>query len=263
MSSFGQVIPVLGTGVGFLGEVSATGGADPYVISKQANVNNGANINFGDAVVILPDSAGGTCKQFADWQANGGGFAVAGATASSVTFTPTSATLAGIAPGMFIFGSGIPAGTYVTAVNWAAGTITMSKAATTTVGSNTLYFVKFGGFAAREIKTMLGYNPQAGGTSGGTLGYYTAGQYVGILTRGGIVVKTAVGTPVAEGPIYLRTILNGTIPAGIVGGLESNADGVNNVLLSDVVGVASAHWKTGVLDANNLAELVLLNRVAA
>ena len=266
MSSFGQVIPVLGTAMGFLGEVTRTGGGDPFIISKQANTSNASNISFGDAVVILPDSTGGTCKQFADWQANGGGLAVVGATGTNTTFTPTSASLAGISNGMLIFGSGIPAGTFVSSVNYAAGTITMSKAATSTVNPVTLYFAKFAGFAVREVKSMLAYNPQSGGViASNSIGYYVAGQYVGILVRGGILVSVNVGTPVAEGPAYLRAIVNGGIPAGKLGDIEANADGVNNLLLPSIPGIAAAHFKTGATDtaSTGLYELTLLNRVAA
>jgi hypothetical protein len=264
MSSFGQVIPVIGTGFGFLGEVSRTGGGDPFIISKQSNANNAANISFGDTVVILPDATGGTVKQFADWQANGGGLAVVGATATSTTFTPSVAALAGISNGMLVFGSGIPAGCFVAAVNYAAGTITLSKAATSTVNPVTLYFAKFAGIAVREVKTQRAYNPQSGGViASNSIGNYVPGDYVSILVRGAITIKCTVGTPVAEGPAYLRAILNGGIAAGLVGDLEANADGVNNLLLPSIPGIASAHFKNGAMDANNLCELVLLNRVAA
>lgn len=263
MGSFGQIIPVIGTYQGFLGEVSRTGGGDPFIISKQANASNASNINFGDTCVIIPDSTGGTVKQFADWQANGGGLALSCTTASSTTVTPASATLAGLSPGMFIYGAGIPAGTYIVSVNFSAGTLTISKAATASA-TVTLYFVKFGGIAVREVKTMTAYTPTAGGTiSGNSIGNYLPGQYVGLLVRGSITIKCTVGTPVAEGPAYLRTILNGSIAAGLVGDLEANADGVNNILLGSVPGISDARFKTGVIDSNYLTELTILNRIAA
>lgn len=257
-TSFGQVIPVVGTPLGFLGEITRAGGGDPFVISKEANAANAANISFGDPVVILPDSAGGTVKQFADWQANGGGLEISSGTASSTTVTPT--TLNGLSNGMLVFGSGIPAGTYITSVNFATGTITISKAATATATVN-LFFAKFAGIAAREVRTNLAY-PY--GTPGSTqVGYYPPASYVSILVRGGIIVQIPVGTPVAEGPAYLRTILNGSVPAGLVGSLEANSDTTNSILLASLPSIASAFFKNGVVDANNLCELTLLNRVAA
>jgi len=257
MPSFGQVIPVIGTGNGFLGEPSRTGGGDPFIISKLANASNTANINFGDTVVILPDSTGGTCKQFADWQANGGGLAVISSiTISSATVTPSS--LAGISPGMFVFGTGISAGTNVLSVNASAGTITISKNATATNASAALAFAIFAGIAVREVKTQLGYPYTPGGSE---IGYYAPGQMAGIEVRGSISVKVNVGTPSANGPVYLRAILNGSIPAGLVGDLEANSDTVNNILLAP--SIAEMYFKTGTVDANGITEVTLLSRVAA
>jgi hypothetical protein len=256
MGAFGQVIPVIGTGNGFLGEVSRSGGGDPFIISRQSNVNNAANISFGDAVVLLPDSTGGTCKQFADWIANGGGLVVACTTNSNTTVTPTS--LAGISAGMLVKGTGIPVGAYVTAVNPITGNITISQAATSS-GTPNLSFVVFGGIAVREVVTELGYPYTPAATE---VGYYAPGKMVGLLVRGSITIKVPVGTPVADGPAYLRTILNGSIPAGLVGSFEANSDTVNSLLLSNIPQV-QAFFKTGTLDANDLCELTLLSRVAA
>ena len=89
------------------------------------------------------------------------------------------------------------------------------------------------------------------------------GKNVGILTRGAITVQVNVGAPVAEGPAYLRCIANGGIPAGKVGGIESNNDGNNSILLANVPSVGDAYFKNGVLDSNNLCELVLTSRSAA
>lgn len=259
MSSFAQVIPVVGTPNGFLGEPSRTGGGDPMIISAQANASNAANINFGDTVVLLPDTTGGTCKQFADWQTNGGGLAVATATTNaSATITPTS--LAGISLGMFVFGAGIPAGTYISAISPSAGTATLSKNATATAGAAALTYAVFAGIAVREVKSQLGYPYTPGATQ---VGQYLPGQQVGILVRGTITVKVTVGAPVRTGPAYLRAIVNGGIPAGLLGDLEANPDGNNNILLAGIPTIADANFKTGNLDSNNLTELTFLSRVAA
>jgi hypothetical protein len=259
MSSFGQVIPVIGTGFGFIGEVSRTGGGDPFIISRQSNAANLQNINFGDAVVFLPDSTGGTCKQFADWVATGGGLAIVTGTATSVTATPVS--MAGLSVGMMVSGPGVPAGTFITSVNYAAGTITLSKATTTTVGANPLTYGIFAGWATRETKTNLAYpyNPNAGGV----IGAYRPGEWVGVLVRGSMTLKVNVGVPVAGGPVYLRTILNGAIPNGLVGGIEAAPDGVNNILLNSVPPVAQAFFKTGAVGAGGETEVTVLSRIAA
>ena len=261
MSSFGQVIPVIGTGLGFLGEVSRTGGGDPFIASRMSNTTNAANINFGDTVVLLPDSAGGTCKQYADWLAHpGNGFAITAATTSgSPTVTPTA--MAGLAAGQLVAGVGIAAGSYISAVG--ASTITLSKNATATNGAQVVYVAILYGIAVREVKTMLTYNPTAGGL--GTppfVGSYSPGSYVGVLLRGSITVACPVGTPVAGFPAYIRAILNGAIPAGLVGDIEAAVDGANTVAINTIAGVADAYFKNGAIDANSLTELTFISRMA-
>ena len=265
MGAFGQVIPIVGTPMGFLGEPSRTGGGDPLIISRQANVNNANNINFGNAVVLLPDATGGTCKDYADWQANGGGLQVGGSGFNNASPIVTPGNLAGISPGMMVFNAGIPAGTYVVAVNVVNGQVTLSKTPTGANNANTvLQFADFAGIAVREVKTMFSYGLTPGAPLiTPTVGYYQPGQYVGILTRGAITIQVNVGAPVAGGPAYLRSILNGGIPAGKVGGFESNNDGNNSIMLANVPQVADAFFKNGVQDSNNLCELVILSRASA
>lgn len=253
MSSFGTFIPVIGLNNGYPGQVSRTGGGNPFIVSKLANASNVNNINFGDPVMILPDSAGGTLRQAADFFTNGGGLAITTNIAStSTTATPT--TLAGLYPGMFVMGTGIPVGTFIVSISQSAGTITLSKAATATNSAAALTYATFGGIAVREVKTQLGY-PVPPGTS--QIGYYAPGQMGEALVAGSVMVKINVGTPVQSGSVYLRAIVNGSIPAGLLGDLEAAPDGVNNIFLPN------ATFKTGTLDANNVAELTLLVRVAA
>lgn len=262
---FGQVIPVTGTGVSFVGEPTRTGGGDPFIVSKQANVNNANNINFGDVVMLLPDSTGGTYRQFADWQANGGGLQVGGSGFNNASPIVTPGNLAGLSPGMFVFNAGIPAGTYIVSINTVNGQVTLSKTPTGANNANTtLQFAALAGIAVREVKTAFGYGltPGVPIPANTSIGYYMPGQFTGVLVRGAIGVVVRVGAPVAGGPAYLRAIANGGIPAGVVGGIESNNDGNNSVLLAQNPVIADAFFKTGVLDSNNLCELVFTNRVS-
>jgi len=91
-------------------------------------------------------------------------------------------------------------------------------------------------------------------------GSYAPGTLAEVLEEGSITVNITVGTGIAsQGPVFVRTALNGAIPAGIVGDLEAQADGGNTVSLA-TVGVV---FRTGVLDGNNTAEITIRNRVAA
>jgi hypothetical protein len=263
-TSFGQVIGIPQMNLGFLGDITRVGGGDPFVVSRQANAANVANINVGDAVVLMPDATGGTVKQFADWLATGGGFTIATATASaSATLTPAAASnLNGLSIGMFVQGPGIPAGSYITAVNFQAGTITISKNATATAGAAVLYYANFYGIAVRETKTnqpFSSYSP----TSPGQILPYVPGELVDTILRGGVLVQNKSGAqPVSGGPAYIRAILNvGTFPNAVVGGIEPIADTVNNVLLDPFI--AEAFFKLGYQDSNNLVEMTILTRLSA
>jgi hypothetical protein len=113
----------------------------------------------------------------------------------------------------------------------------------------------FAGIAVREVKTQLGYPITPGNAS---IGYYRPGEMTEALERGSICVKFNVATgAIAGGPVYIRILLNGAIPAGLIGGFESQADGANTVLLTNTV------FRTGVVDGNGVAEITVLNRVAA
>jgi hypothetical protein len=269
MSSFGQAIAGFTTPFnGFLGQESRTGGGDPFIVSKPADLNNANNISAGDAVMLLPNNVGGTYKQLADWQANGGNNS---GLALNVSFNNASAivtigsggnnNLAGIAPGMFVSGAGIPAGTYIASMNAANNTFTLNKVPTGNNNANQVWnFAYFAGWAVREVKTNLGY-PYAPGT--GSVCAYQPGEMVGVLVRGGITLKIPVGgnNVVAGGPAYLRFIANGGIPAGVVGGVEATPDGNNSILLANVPAIAEAYFKTGSVDGNNLVEVAVLSRI--
>jgi hypothetical protein len=78
------------------------------------------------------------------------------------------------------------------------------------------------GIAVKEVKTTLGYpiDPTTEESA-----YYIAGQMVDSMQRGSILIAfDGVGTPVATGPAYLRVALNASVPAGVVGGIEAQAD---------------------------------------
>jgi hypothetical protein len=190
-SSFGQVIAVTGPNIGFPGAVSRFG---ERVIAARTVLTTGGThgINFGDPVVLIKDSTGGTYQSVPDFMAGGGTTALVG--------------------------------------------------------------TQFAGIAVRNIKTQLGFPIVPGAVA---LGSYVAGQMAEALERGSITVSINVGTPQAGGQVYVRTILNGTIPAGVVGGIEGAADGTNSVALTGVV------FRTGYIDANGMIEITLLNRVAA
>ncbi len=104
----------------------------------------------------------------------------------------------------------------------------------------------FAGVAVREVKQASVY--------AATGGVYAPGTSCDVLERGNISVVCNVGTPTSGGAVYIRTVANGAIPAGIVGGFEAAADGTNSILMTN------CNWATGLKDANNLSELCIKNR---
>lgn len=82
---------------------------------------------------------------------------------------------------------------------------------------------KFAGVAVREVKTNLSYVAmETIGT--GQIGSYGPGEMGEILEEGSCTVKINVGTPLSQNPLHVRVALDGTIPAGVVGGFEATAD---------------------------------------
>jgi hypothetical protein len=80
------------------------------------------------------------------------------------------------------------------------------------------------GIAKDSVETNA-YYPLNGGANM-PAGFYAPGMVVNGLTRGTISVGINAGTPSgANAPVYLRTVLNGAIPAGLVGQFEAAPDG--------------------------------------
>jgi hypothetical protein len=104
----------------------------------------------------------------------------------------------------------------------------------------------FIGVAVREVKQATDYFA--------TTGAYLPGQPADVLARGDITVVCNVGTPTAGGKVYIRTVANGAIPTGVVGGFEAAADGTNSIEITN------ARWTTGNIDSNKVAEITLLSR---
>jgi len=78
-------------------------------------------------------------------------------------------------------------------------------------------------------------------------GVYLPGSIMDGLVQGTINVSCNNGTPTAGGPVYIRTALNGAIPAGVVGGLEAQADPnpVTTATLTTTSGSATATVSSG------------------
>jgi hypothetical protein len=115
---------------------------------------------------------------------------------------------------------------------------------------------KFAGVAIREVKTLLSYpvnpdTPQAGS--------YAPNQDCGVLVRGTISVLVNNGTPSSQGTVYIRKTYNAAFPNGVVGGFEAQVSDSS----TNCVALTNAVFKDGAIDANNVAEITILERQAA
>jgi hypothetical protein len=91
----------------------------------------------------------------------------------------------------------------------------------------------FAGVAVRNVKTNLTYGTLGNiGSANPYIGSFAQGQIAGIFERGSITVTINNGTPITQNPVFVRTALNGAIPAGVVGGFEAVADGTIAAVLT-------------------------------
>jgi hypothetical protein len=188
--SFGQIIPVLGTGQTFTGAPTML--YPPKIKARPVLATTPNPIFFGSTMVVVPNASGGgdNWQSVADFIAGGG---------------------------------------------------TMTAA-------------RFAGIAVRNVTATLGFPYPPGGA---IIGSYLQGTQCEGLVWGDVGVTINVGTPVSQGPVYLRILVNGSIPAGKVGDLEAAADGTNTIELSGVV------FTNGVLDQNNNTGITLLTQQSA
>jgi hypothetical protein len=87
----------------------------------------------------------------------------------------------------------------------------------------------FSGIAMREVKTNLNFaNYENIGT--GITGSYQPGEMMDLVEEASITVKINVGTPASQQPVYIRTVGNGAITAGIVGGFEAGIPASSDIV---------------------------------
>lgn len=106
------------------------------------------------------------------------------------------------------------------------------------------------GIALRVVKQAISYNEQ-------NYTEYKPGEYMSVLERGAATVVCNVGTPKANGKVYVRIKKNTSIANGVVGGFEAAADTGNTIEIPNM------RWTNGSMDANRVCEVTLLTRASA
>lgn len=88
-------------------------------------------------------------------------------------------------------------------------------------GSGNFTASSFAGVAVREVGSQAGTNVYPQNPEVPSTGQYFQGQLAAILERGTIAVIVNNGTPQSQAPVYIRTVANASVPAGVVGGFEA------------------------------------------
>jgi hypothetical protein len=126
------------------------------------------------------------------------------------------------------------------------------------LGGTLLTTTQFG-IAVQNTKTNA-YYPLGGGTAMAG-GYYAPGEACDILIRGTINVQINNGTPVTQYGVYVRKILDASIPKGVVGGFEAVAD---TYVGTDTIGpFTNVVFRRNTISADGVATVTILNRVLA
>ena len=122
----------------------------------------------------------------------------------------------------------------------------------------------FAGIAVRNTKTELIYSTLGNiGNQSPYTGSFAPGQIAGQFERGSCVVTINNGTPVSQNPVFVRTAVNGAIPAGVVGGFEAVADGTIAAVAGSNTGNGTASGLVIGAKANNEAYTVTFTSTTA
>lgn len=251
---FGTTIPVLSLNLGFPGTPSR---GFRQTVARQVLASTPNPIKFGDAVTLIPDSTGGKWQSIADFIAGGGTFAAklfAGIAQRNVKTNLSYSTLGNV--GAPSFGQFAP-GSMGEAME--QGSITVVCNNGQPVASNAIY-----------IRVALDAAIPAG-VVGGVEAVADPNPVTTNLTttNGSASATVASATGITVGMI----VTNADVPAGtsvlaIVGTtvtLSANATGgaTATATFNHLVQVPGVEFRTGVIDENLVAEITMLNRVAA
>lgn len=255
-TSFGQSIPVTGLNVGFPGTVSREG--DRVIVARQVNTAAAKTLSFGEAAVLVSDSTGGTWRSVADYIA-----------AAAANVANVAAQFAGIAvrevKTMLTFPGTVTPGTLQTGYYGAGemaevlerGNMSVVVANGTPAAGNPVYVRIVAN--SSTAGTVVG-DLEAAAETVSTTGTAASGTTLAVASPTGIVANQLVtGAGIAAGT-YVVSISNSnvTLSAAVTAALSGTAVVFSNtVVLPDVV------FRTGVQDANGVAEITLKARKQA
>lgn len=259
--SFGQVIPVTGPNLGFVGTVSRQG---ERVIAARPVLSSAAlNVNFGDPVAIVQDATGGTYQSIADFVATVANIGLLYKLFAGVAVRNVKTQLTypnAVPPGTNQVGYFAP-GQMAEALERGSITVLLS------VGTPN---------AEDQVYTRIVVNS---GVPAGVLGDYETNpaasdlfQTATTLTEGSTAATAASGTNIKVGQLVSGPgIADGTYVAAVAGtavtlskaAIATFATTGALLTYSNLFALPGVVARTGAVDANNLFEITLKSRVAA
>ena len=255
ITSLGQVVPVLGVNLGSPGAVSKI--PNPVIASRPVNSSATLNLYFGDAAVVVPDVIGGSWLSVTDFlktQANLANLAqyFAGFAVREVkTQLGYPLTYGGQTVGYYVageVGEVLEQGGIL--VPLAAGTPQANLPAYMRVLTNALVSTVIGGIeAAEDVAASTTATASAASTA------LTVASGTDILAGQAVVGN---GIPANA---YV-TVVNGTAITISAATTVALAGGTP-VKFTRTVPVPHCVFKTGNVDANNVVEVILLQRNSA
>ena len=281
---FGTVIPVLSLNLGFPGNISRVG--ERVIASREVLATTPNAVLFGQGCVIVPDSTSGTIQSIADYIAGGGvflPFLFGGVAVRNVKTNLTYSTLGNIGNQTPYFGSFAP-GTMAGLLE--RGSVSVTIANGTPVSQGAVY-TRLALNGAILAGTVGDFEAVPDGTIASVAGSNTGNGTNTALVIGPGAVDAAYTVTFTSATAYKVTDANSNIiGTGVIVATTGKTSKFNNgtvgftltegsvtfitndsfvITVSALLTVAlpGVVFRTGVMDANNTAEITLKNRVAA
>ncbi len=110
-------------------------------------------------------------------------------------------------------------------------------------GAGIFYPALFAGVAVREVRSQAGTNVYPQNPESPQTGQYLQGTLASVLERGTVPVIVNVGTPASQIAVYIRTVANAGVPAGVVGGFECTPGATDLFTIAVATAAAAAGQK--------------------
>jgi len=254
-TSFGKVIPVTGLLNGFPGTPSRQG--VPVITSRRVLSTAAHAVSFGEAVVAISDTTGGTFQSIRDFVATLANIPLLTTQFAGIAVREVKSHLTypvGVTPGTDVIGS-YAVGAIMDALEQGTVTVLITHG---TPGSDGAVYARVAASASLTA-TSVG-DLEAAADTVSTTGTCASGTSLAVNSGTGIVAGQIVtGAGIADGT-YVAAVSGTTVTLSqaVTSALSTTA-----VVFASTVKLPYVVFKTGSLDANGVAEILIKVRNAA